>query len=82
MKEEIKKTKIYWAPFFEDQKRDWTILYSKPQILFDKLKSNMIENLEKRNNLFGCPAVRNFTSKTIIIKNPIETHYEIKEDKY
>ena len=82
MKEETKKTKIYWAPFFEDQKRDWTILYSKPQILFNKLRLNMVENLEKVNNLFGCPAVRNFTSKTIIIKNPIETHYEIKEDKF
>jgi len=82
MKEETKKNKIYWAPFCQDQKRDWTILYSKPQILFNRLRLNMVENLEKVNNLFGCPAVRNFTSKTIIIKNPIESHYEIKENKF
>jgi hypothetical protein len=77
----MNKTKIYWAPFFA-LTEDWTILYKKPEVLFEKLKINIDDNLDKKNNLFLCPAVKNLASRTVIIKNPIETHYEMKDNRF
>ncbi len=76
------KTKIYWTPDILDKEFDWNVLYYKPTFLHDELMKNKIKDVPKNNNLFICPAVKDLTSKTIVIKNTINSHYKInqKED--
>lgn len=75
------KIKIFWCASSDDQKMDWNILYYKPDFLFNELKNNKVENLQHKDNLFFCPVVRNLISKTIVIKNTINSHYKFTKDK-
>ena len=70
-------SKIYWAPAVYNTDTDWDILYENPTILFDNLKNKKDKNLDKANNLFLCPAVKNITSRVGVFKCHLSTHYTI-----
>ena len=73
-------SKIYWSPAVHNEDTDWTILYKDPTILFEDLKNKKSKNLEKSNNLFLCPSVKNLTSKIVIFKCPLQTYYHIENN--
>ena len=73
-------SKIYWAPAVYNTDTDWDILYENPTILFDNLKNKKDKNLDKANNLFLCPAVKNLTSRVGVFKCPLRTHYTIDNE--
>lgn len=70
------KIKIYWCADTLDPDTDWNILYYKPTFLYDELKKNRAEETKKEINVFACPAFKDLTSKTIVIKNTISSHYK------
>jgi hypothetical protein len=73
------KVKIYWSPDTFDKELDWNVLYYTPTFLHDELMKNKIKDIPKNNNLFICPAVRDLTSKIMVIKNTLHSHYKIKQ---
>ena len=73
------KVKIYWSPDNFDKQNDWNVLYYDPTFLHDELMQNKKKDIPKNNNLFICPAVNNLTSKVMVIKNTLRSHYKIKQ---
>jgi len=65
---------IYWAPVFFDAERDWNIMYSDLETLYSAWQKERITNV-KENNFFFCPAFQNVANKTVILKNPLESHF-------
>lgn len=78
------KTKIYWCANVFDEKIDWNILYYKPTFLYEEIKRKRSDISKKELSLFSCPAVKDLTSKIIVIKNTINSHYKFlkKNDLY
>jgi len=77
------KTKIYWAPVDDEQKdKDWSILYPDPTVLDHDLKKKMAKNIDKKSNLFFCPAVKDLTSKIAVLKCPIASQYKVKNNEF
>jgi len=73
------KVKIYWSGYNEIQTSDWTLLYDNPKTLFDELDNQKSNNIDKKSNIFLCPAVRNHTKNTLVIRNPSKQHIKIKK---
>ena len=73
------KTKIYWAPIFEDD-RDWTILYEQPQTLFDILRNDVNREIPRGDNVFLCPSFSNLVKRIMPITFPFDTRY-IRKDQ-
>ena len=76
------KTTIYWAPADMDLHHDWSILYKDPTILGNDLKKRMSKDLEKKSNIFYCPAVKNLSSRIAVLKSPMNCHYKIKDSEF
>ena len=79
-----KTTNVYWAPMFSDNPTtleiNWGILYPDPKSLYDELRPRMTDS-EPRKNMFYCPAFKNLTSNTFVVKNPMKADFKICEDK-
>ena len=76
------KTKIYWAPFFDEKENvDWSILYKQPEFLQKKIIKNINKTNLENNNLIYCPAVKNLTDRTFALKFPMDSHYQIKNQQ-
>jgi hypothetical protein len=65
---------VYWAPVFFDDKKDWNIFYYDLESLYDYHRPH-IDNKSSPNNFFLCPAFKNLTRNTFLIKNPMHTHF-------
>lgn len=79
----IEKIKIYWSPYVHIKDMDWNILYYDPENLFERLKNKMDKNSIKKDggNLIMCPAVKNFTNKTYVFKNTLQSHFTFKNNQ-
>lgn len=73
-----KVSNIYWAPVFFDNERDWNLMYSDIDTLYNITQKEKIST-EKTNNFFFCPAFQNIANKTLVLKNPMESHFLIEE---
>lgn len=71
---------IYWScPSDISDDRDWSILYSEPESLYN----NLIKNSNKSNmktSFFKCPAFKNSSRNTFLIKNPTQSHVYFEND--
>ena len=76
------KTTIYWSPADFDLHHDWNILYKDPTILGANLRKKMSKNIDKRSNLFFCPAVKDLTNRVAVIKSPMTCHYKIVDNEF
>jgi hypothetical protein len=74
-------SKIYWASAGFSETLDWNILYSDPENLFKSTLQKKDTNLDKTNNLFLCPSVKNLFEKIIVVKCPLTSHYKIDNNK-
>ena len=74
-------SKIYWAPASYSETVDWSILYPETKNLFKSTLEQKQSDLEKNNNLFLCPAVKNLFEKIIVVKCPLTSHYKINNNK-
>lgn len=72
---------VYWSPFnYQENNFDWNILYEDPVNCYEDLLQN--NNLKSNNNnFFLCPAFKNLMKNTFVIKNPIESEFDIIENK-
>jgi hypothetical protein len=68
------KVKVYWAPVFFEKEKDWNMFYTDLESLYDFHREN-ISKESKTNNFFYCPAFKNLTKNTFLIKNPIHSHF-------
>lgn len=67
---------VYWAPIAPE----WNILYEDPKNCYLDLVSKLNKDSHK-SNLLLCPAFRDLMKNTFVIKNPIESHFYIKDDQ-
>ncbi len=72
------KTKIYWAPVWDDDK-DWTILHEQPQTLFDVLRKDVNRDISRLDNVFLCPSFSNLVRRIIPIIFPFDAKYILKD---
>lgn len=73
------KVKIYWSGYSEIQSSDWTLLYDTPKTLYEELDNQKSNNIDKKSNIFLCPAVRNHIKNTLVIKNSSKQHIKINK---
>ena len=73
-------SKIYWSPANYNENLDWDILYPEPKTLFKNVLEKKEKNVDKKDNLFLCPSVKNLFEKIFVIKCPLTTHYKIKNN--
>jgi len=76
-----KPINVYWSPSFDlVDKKDWTFLYPKPEVLF----SNILKNKNKDigdSSFFACPALSNKFKKMLVFKNSLSCSYAYSEDE-
>lgn len=81
MKSSNSTTTIYWAPAFPRNptkiNNNWGILYSDPKSLYDEMRQNMVKDEDQSSNMFYCPAFKNLTSNTYVIRNPMKADFKI-----
>lgn len=73
-------SKIYWSPASYSETVDWSILYPEPKNLFKSTLEQKENNLEKNNNLFLCPSIKDLFEKIIVIKCPLTSYYKISNN--
>ena len=72
-------TNIYWSPaFVSSDNTNWGILYPDPISLYDELRPKMSSS-EANKNMFYCPAFKELTTKTFVLKNPMDASFYIDE---
>ena len=75
-----KESTIYWSPVFFDPNTDWNMMYYDLTSLYDSYRNT--RNIDrKENNFFFCPAFQNVAQKTFVIKNPIQSSFDISNRK-
>lgn len=70
---------IYWAPASKSVNNNWNILYESLESLYVDLSKMNAVKCPPKNNFFKCPAFKNTSLSTFVIKNPIETEFVIHD---
>jgi len=79
MKKNINKKpmNVYWAPFY-DPVSDWSLLYPKPEILFNSLLRD--KDVEAKNSsVFSCPAFSEKFKRLLVFRNALESSYKYND---
>jgi hypothetical protein len=73
---------IYWsnATTKKNNDQDWTLLYPKPNTLFEDLFFKKNKKLDPAN-YFSCPAINKKIKNTIVFKSPMTCSYHYEENK-
>ena len=75
------ETVIYWAPAFENPSLiDWNILYYDLESLYNVVRPKKTD-IKPNQNFLYCPAFTDVAKSTFVIKNPIQSHYLIKDQR-
>lgn len=71
---------VYWASVNESDAEKWDILFHQPDNLLDELFEQRDKN--NSNNFLRCPANKQFIKNIFVMRNLLETKYEIKETEF
>jgi hypothetical protein len=74
----MKKSIVYWSPYFSVGDIDWNIIYSEPE----KIKKDIrINHKNKEKNLFSCPSFNDQIRNLFVVKNPMLANLSIENNE-